>query len=467
MFTKRMYLIFLSLFFLGILHGEDPGEVCGREISLVDFPILENFLRGFRVESFGEKLPKLELTGDVRIDLLWRRERQGNFYYRGGSAHDKEGVAIPADVFAIKSNLRVDFVGEKTWMVGQVEFDNNAGIDSGLPNDLECSSCFFCPQLLWGSGFCNYLCLKRCYAGMDLWKCEGEKILAEIGRRSLYYVFDSRIQFKARVDGIFAKYTNTYAKYDDERSSNAYLQVAYFLIDKHCNHFGYAAELGLFNPFDLGFDTKVSFINWKKYGKNECGVRNPLGWRFSNVQFSLYYNFREKVFDQDFRLYSAYLVNLAATHESFNLQVDVDPATNTIDVERLIAINPHKENVAWYVGFIIGDVKKQGDYQFDCNYQYVEAEAVPDCDVRGIGRGNARKESFSRNRRGNSNYKGLHMELLYGITDMLQVDVTYDSSRSVDKNIGVLIITNEATGVSKIFKNHIYNRFSIELIHAF
>lgn len=462
MLKSRHLLFFLTLFYCVPLAAQvDDG--CVTDIGKVDFPALENFLRAFRTESYADKIPDFKLSGDVRVDFLSRREHQGPIYFRGGNAHDRNGIPIPNDIVALKTNLRLDYVNDKTWMVSQIEFDNNAGIeDPGIG----CKDCVVCPQLIFGSGFCDYLCLKRCYAGYELWRCEDQKITAEIGRRSLYYVFDSRIQYKARVDGVYAKYSNTYAKYEDDRSSNAYLSTAYFLIDKKCNHFGYAAEVGVYNPFDLGFDFKASFINWKKYGLNECGVRNPLGWRFSNVQFNLDYNFREKVYGKDFNIYSAFVVNLAATHETFNLDVDID-LVDQITFERITATNPHKENLGWYVGFIWGDVKKEGDFSFDCNYQYVQAEAVPECDLRGIGRGNANKETFSRTRRGNSNYKGLHAELLYAITDRLQLDVTWDSSRSVEKNVGLIIVRDQKTGQTRIYNNHIFSRFEIELIHAF
>jgi hypothetical protein len=47
-----------------------------------------------------------------------------------------------------------------------------------------------------------------------------------------------------------------------------------------------------------------------------------------------------------------------------------------------------KENLAWYVGAMVGGIQGEGDWVIDFNYQRVEAQALPDFSVSGVGNGN-------------------------------------------------------------------------------
>ncbi|MDB2613936.1 hypothetical protein N9Y92_02110 [Chlamydiales bacterium] len=432
---KKISLILLSILTICSLNGEVND--CCKDISQVDFAPLYPFIQSKRLISLKDKMPPLKIKGDVRTDFLSRRERARDEDFRGGNAKDKQGVAIPQDQISFKMNLKAEYTCDDAWFVAQVEFDELGGMQQRLV------SCEKSPEGMWGSGFCDYLALKRAYFGYEFWKKDKEKLIGEIGRRSLYYTFDSRIQFKARVDGIYLKYSNTFAEYKEERSSNAYITGALFLVNLFDKHYSYAAETGVYNVFDTGFDWKYSFVDWRLKGKNVCGVEDPLGWRFCNSQITCDYNFRKKFWDKKLALYGAFLVNHCASTVSFVLE------NNKLTTVQ----NPQKENLGWYLGFIIGEVKKKGDFSFDCNYQHVEAQAVPECDIRGIGRGNLRKESFTANRRGNSNFKGFHFELLYAITDKMSLDITLDTSRAIDNKIG--------------FGIHHYSKFEVEFIHSF
>ena len=69
----------------------------------------------------------------------------------------------------------------------------------------------------------------------------------------------------------------------------------------------------------------------------------------------------------------------------------------------------------------MGQICCQGDWSIDVNYQYVEARAIPDCDLSGIGNGGIAEclcvdqgfidlcpgNPFLLNR---GNYKGFHIE---------------------------------------------------------
>jgi hypothetical protein len=447
---------FLASFFL--LPHLLLGLECVPNFQKNDYPYINEFVNTKRTIPLDEKGNALRFSGDVRVDWLSRREVLLADVLRGGGARDKNGVPIPSDEIAVRFNFRLDYKCKDFYCISHLEWDDLTGIftrkndckklenvcnakgDDCEEVEVKCNG-----NRLFGSGFCNYLCLKRMYCGTTLWKCDKMKWIAEIGRKSLYYTFDSRIQYKARVDGIFSKYSHEYAQYEEGRSSNYFLSAGGFVVDYNSGHYSYAAETGVFNVIDSGFDVKCSIINWRQLSKNGCGISNPLGWRFFNSQVNLDYNFKEKIFSKKFNIYSALLMNFFGKPFNFNI--------TDKDGKIIKEVHVGHENLGWYVGFIIGEVSKAGDFSFDCNYQYVEAQAVPDCDIRGIGIGNARKESFPATRRGNGNFKGLKMELLYAITDLLQADVTAVFSSTIDKKI--------------VGGKHRYTAFEIEFIHAF
>ncbi|MCE5315767.1 MAG: hypothetical protein LLG04_00190, partial [Parachlamydia sp.] len=85
--------------------------------------------------------------------------------------------------------------------------------------------------------------------------------------------------------------------------------------------------------------------------------------------------------------------------------------------------------------------------------QVVQAFAIPDGDVSGIGRGNVLDESVTGfTARGNTNFEGWRFEGLYAITDNLTLDTIIEFSREYDKKIG---------------GTHRYSKLELETIYAF
>lgn len=102
---------------------------------------------------------------------------------------------------------------------------------------------------------------------------------------------------------------------------------------------------------------------------------------------------------------------------------------------------------------MFGKVVKEGDWALEVQYQYVEAQAMPDDDTSGIGRGNVLDESFtSCSRRGNTNYKGWRLEGLYALTDNMTLDSIIEWSKAADDKVG---------------GPHTYSKFELEAIYAF
>ena len=100
----------------------------------------------------------------------------------------------------------------------------------------------------------------------------------------------------------------------------------------------------------------------------------------------------------------------------------------------------------------MGDVEKEGDWALEIQYQYVEALAVPDKDMSGIGRGNVLNNTFTSKQRGNTNFRGWRIQGLYAITDNINIDGMIEASKAINPRLG---------------GRHTYSKVEIETIYAF
>jgi hypothetical protein len=190
---------------------------------------------------------------------------------------------------------------------------------------------------------------------------------------------------------------------------------------------------------------KYSIIDWYKPYANEL---NDLRYKFLVSQFLTVYQFYpEWIGKKLIKFYAAGLCNhLAGGVEQTNWK---------------------KQNYAWYAGLSIGLVKKQHDWAIDANYQWVQAQAIPEFDASGIGHGNAANVGFYTNNSdgnpesgattratavGSTNYKGFEIEALYAFTDNLTVLQNFKYSVPLNKNIGPEIV---------------YKQYEMEFIYAF
>lgn len=427
------YVIFLALsccFSPIFAQIEQDGDRYDEELNEKDWEALYDYINTKRTINVEEKDVNLAISGDIRTEWRHLNESKRGRRLRGAGGKKKNGLPISRNDFDIEFNLRFDYVCKNAWGVAHVQYDNSAGVDD---ND---RSCAVDPQGWHGSGHCGDLCLKKAYMGYNVYCCPNFRFDVELGRRNLYTIFDSEVQFLSRFDGLLLKYSASFEKFADW-----YLNAAGFLVDERVNQFGWVAETGFYSICETGFDFKYSFIWWPKYGKNRCGVNNPRAFRFLNSQWTLYYNFDPALFcDNNAFLYGAIIVNHDAS-KRFNYRYGENKKT----------INRHA-NIAWYVGITIGEVIDQGDWAIDLQYQWVEAKSIPNNDVSGIGRGNVFGESFTETGRGNTNYKGFRLEGLYALTDNLTLDCIIDHTVAIDKHIG---------------GSHRYSKFELEAIYAF
>lgn len=437
--------------------GQDRSRYL-QEINERDWEALRDYINTKREGVIEENTGRCDLTisGDVRFEyrnlhekgVNWKRvvTKEGDkeivtiedIKYqslRGGNAI-KEGKPVSNNDFDVEFNLRFDYNCEKTWAVAHLDFDNSAGVDG---NGRGCCD----PVGFHGSGNCDSVCLKKAYFGYNAYTCGDVRVDIELGRRNLYNVFDSQIQFLSRFDGITLKYSDNVKGFADW-----YWNTAGFVIDERVNHFGWVTEIGFLDIMDSRIDLKYSFIDWRKKGKNRCFNRNPRGFDFVVSQWTTAYHFDKAIFGKPAKAYGAFLKN----HSGVKIHLPKEGADLGCVRDDQEIHGEKSTSYGWYVGFIVGEVVKEGDYAFSCQYEWVGAVAMPDEDAAGIGNGNILNRSITEVGIGNTNYKGFKFELLYAVTDNLSLDTIVEFSRQVQTKIG---------------GRHHYSKFELEAIYAF
>ena len=362
-----------------------------------DMEALRRWIRDKRMVTVKEIGGDLSLSGEVRTEFQDTNETKNGIRQRGKNA----ATTKPQYAWDVEVNIMIDYRTDRTWAAIKLEKAYLGG---------------------------------RIVAG-DTFTFDGE-----IGRRFLYNVFDSRIEFASLFDGVLFRMSKAFPSVGD-----FYLNGGAFLIDDKVNHYGYIAEMGALRIGNVGLNMKYSIVDWYKPYANRL---NDLRYKYLVSQFLTSYQFYpEWIGKRLIKFYAAGLRNHLA-----------DGVEQT---------NHERQNWGWYAGVSIGLVKKQGDWALDANYQWVQAQAIPEFDVSGIGRGNAEGIGLYTNNAdgnpasgattretavGNCNYKGFEIEALYAFTDNLTLLQNFKFSNTLNKNIG---------------PNLRYKQYEAEFIYAF
>lgn len=474
-----MFILAASFFSVKAHADEQDGSRFDEELNERDFDALRDYLRSKRTLDMEESVSTLTISGDVRTEYRHLNEACCNLEccdpallqlqtckkkrLRGHGVVIRN-LPVSRNDFDLEFNLRFDYICSKTWASVHVRYDNSGGVDDNghpcivnkTPNPTKdcierAGQCNGDPWGYHGSGSCDDLCLKKAFFGYEIFSCDESRFFFELGRRgNLYNVFDSNIQFLSRFDGLLLKYERTW-----ECVADWYIQAAGFLVDERVNHFAWVAETGFLNICDSGFDLKYSIIDWEKHGINRCFAFDPLGFRCINSQFTLIYNLNPEWIGVPVKVYGAFLVNHAAPKGKINLYRLLEDEETKKMKKTLVGTvtRNHRANLGWYAGILFGKVRKEGDWAIEIQYQYVQAFAMPDNDVGGIGRGNILNESVTTcANRGNTNFKGWRCQGLYAFTDNLTLDTQIEWTKEIDDSIG---------------GKHSYGKLELEAIYAF
>lgn len=368
-----------------------------------DWDALYDYINTKRTINVQEKSCNLTISGDIRAQ--WRNRLEGN-RKKIFRIIDKDGRKryFGNNKYNIEFSLKFDYVCEDVWAVGQIQFDGSGGVF----ND---HSCWTDPEGMHGSGTNGCPEIKKAYIGYNAYCNKETRFDIEIGRRRLYQVFESEVQFLSNFDGILLKYSSC-----DDCLGDWYVRAAGFVVDARSDHYAYLLETGVYDICETGFDLKYSFVDWSKCGKNLCKKKDPLGSRYQVSQATVAYCFDAPCLDVPAKLFAAGLCNHA------------DARLDRIDMDQKCKDRWQKERFAWYAGITLGEVVKQGDWAFTGQYQWVQARSIPDDDVSGIGNGNCWNNFFT-----NTNFKGVRLQALYALKDNLTLDLRAEGSDPISK----------------------------------
>lgn len=386
-----------------------------RDPEADDMDALRRWIRDKRLVTVKEIGGDLSISGEVRTEFQDTSEVRNGIRQRGdGGAFNRAQYAWDIEV-----NVMIDYRTDRTWAAIKLEFDNDMGQRSGTVNKIR---------------------LEKAYLGGRIVPGDTFTFDAEIGRRYLFNVFDSKVEFASLFDGALLRFNKAW-----ESIGDFYMNIGALLVDDKTNHYAYVSEIGGLRIANVGLNIKYSIIDWYKPAAN---VFNNRRYKYLVSQLLPSYQFYpEWIGKRMIKFYAAGLVNHLASGV---------PQTHGL-----------KQNWAWYAGLSIGLVKKQYDWAIDANYQWVQAQAVPEFDSNGIGRGNTAGVGFytvnldgnpasgattSSTAVGGNNFKGFEIEGLYALTDNLTVLQNFKYSNTLNKSIG---------------PNIRYKQYELEFIYAF
>lgn len=405
----RFFTLLLALACTTLFAASDDGS---PGLEQRDIEALRDWINTKRQVTVKERGGNLSISGEVRTELQSTNEKKNGIKQRG-SGGQVSNTAIRA--WDVEVNLMLDYRTDRTWATIKLEFDNNAGTETGTYDKLS---------------------LERAFLGGRIVNADTYTMDLEFGRRNLGYTFDSKVMFASFMDGILYKYDQAL-----EVIGDLYFHGGPFVINENIDQFGYVGELGLLNVGRTGLYTKIAAIYWNtKHTSNKLQNR---AYRFFPLQWIWGYKFRP--FGKITTLYAAGLYNPRA-HGT--------------------AVSYGKRKAwAWYAGFSVGELRKQWDWSFDINYQWVQLQAIPDFDGSGIGRGNSAKTGLYSSKTkgegtalvagqgvGAGNYKGIAIELLYLLTNNITVYQAWRQS------------VNQDSSIKPTFS---YKQYEIELIYGF
>ncbi|WP_213358189.1 hypothetical protein [Chlamydiifrater phoenicopteri] len=368
----------------------------------------------------------LRLAGDVRARWIYARE---DLKKEEDTFVDTK-TPLPINRYRSEFNMYVSYQAENNWMSSKMRWAAVAG----------------------GENTAAGVDIDRAFIGYRLFRNPATKsdFFIEIGRSGLGDMFESEVQFSSQFDGVHVYCSRRIAK---ALPWNVIIHGGPFVVNMATKHYAWVAE-GILSNLPANFLMKYSIIDWNSFkpetfsdsfpkssakpsalpqkyeylvGQFLLGNRSSLPWG-KKKRKSIY-------------LYGAVLTNYLAK------------ATET-------TLNK-KENFAWFVGGTLGSLRQAGDWSVTVRYEVVEALAVPEIDVSGIGRGNSLKYWFAQAIAGNyepkdangfTNYKGVSGLFTFGLTNSLSFRAYGAYSRPENNKLGT---------------DFTYRKFDVGLISAF
>jgi len=389
------------------------GDFGPDDEQFIDRHVLRDFVESKGLIECRQKSGLLTIAGDARARWVRASERaydpENNIVkdVRGFNGTAK-GVAL--NRFKSEINLFFDYVAPNSWVSTKLKWSNYDGKDGGTATKVD---------------------LDRAFLGYDVYRTDCSDFYVEVGRSKLDFMFESRVEFTSVFDGLHLYYTTCIP-----RVCTFIVHGGPFLIDGYTDHFVWVMEAFFKELADTPWSVKYSIIDWHRvaptidYGNLKTSGESLVGknprYRFVVSQMILGYQRPIDIFHcKTFYAYAAVLANTAA--------------------KKSFTTNYRYLNKAWYAGFTLGKLCKACDWSLDINYQAVQAQAVPEFDLSGIGHGNGQNTLFSDailqgfdhgSAQGFTNYKGWCASFLFAMTDSLSLRTIAQEARPYNRSIG-------------------------------
>jgi hypothetical protein len=409
---------------------------------------VQRFIDSSRSEDLQAKAANLSLGGDVRVIYKSLSEKVDGTQVRGSDAamtnhggeelfafNDNNATAtvpVPANVFDLQFNMYMSYQNEKAFADTWLQYDNSMGATQGV-----------------GSGTEDNMALKRAVIGYHLMQDGAQSVDLMVGRDSGTSFFDSKVQHRMNLDGLFIKHNNVL-----DGIGNLSMRGALHVIDQASNHWGWTGQVMLSDIADSGLSVRYTMNNQSTsgteyaratdFGDVASATVNDAQWKYKISELYASYDVAPEVLSFPVTVYGAYGIN----H----------------DAEELANTNGNKKDSFYYVGANVGSLEKMGDWAVDLYYAKVEAQALPTQDISLNGRGNLSGVGTAGNPTtvataanaaavsDRSNFKGWTVEAGYSITDDLVFGMSYFNYDAADDTIGT---TND------------FRQLQAELVYAF
>jgi len=449
--TEKTMNIFKYLFAVTVVAGATIGYTA--EPNDRDMCAVQKFIDSKRGEQLQSKAAHLSLAGDVRSYYKsLSLKRDGTQMYGkdaagaalGGTVVDTidasevasgaEAPIIPSNVFGVQFNLYTAYENGAAFADTWVSFDNAAGYTNNV-----------------GSGTDDSLSLKRALVGYHVMH-DGPQVLdVMVGRDSGSSFFDSKVQHRMNLDGLFVRHNNVF-----DGVGNLSVRGSAHVIDQSTDHWGWTGQIGLGNIAESNFSLRYTYNNFKTNGDNYLNITyydHIVGTSTNDV-----YQGRQWEY-QISELYAAY--DIPAEMLSFPASVYAAYGINHAAQDRFDGID--KSDSFWYAGFTLGALKKANDWSVDVYYAKIDAQALPSADVSLDGRGNtgigdtttptavwAAATAASVNDR--ANIAGWTVQGAYNLTDELALGLGFFTYSAANEDIG---------------GNNDFRQLQAELVYAF
>jgi len=381
------------------------AQLHAADMTNEDIESLRDWINSKRMVTVKELGGQLSISGDIHAEMQSSNQKTRGVAQRGRLS----GSGIPSTSYDVEFNLNLDYRADRTWAAARIRYDEDAGITS---------DCF-------GSGKNDKFKMDRAYFGYRIYDGDRHTMDVEAGRRAMYTIWDSRLQFGSNFDGVtFKDY------YAFEKAGDFYYSLGIFMINEKKDQAGYGGEIGLLNIARTGFYAKYSIIDWD----TKENVKIPEQFYFIVSQAMVGYKFIPTSLNRLVHFYLAGLYNHRAEHIR---KFDEKANTNK------------RANFGGYIGMAVGQTKQAGDWALDLNYQVLAAQCVPEMDTLGIGMGSPSSNSFywtkdkdcvanvkNKNFEGNVNYRGFAINLQYLLTNNLNIFQEWKQSITLDDGIG-------------------------------